>query len=121
MRFASIVYRAAAVWGLLVLVPFYFMFAGASDLATTFSYPQAYFGFLGVTLAWQVAFWVIGTDPARFRPLMPVTMLEKLAYIVAIVVLFSTGRVSAAQATSAIPDTILCGLFVVSWMKTKAT
>jgi hypothetical protein len=119
MRFASVVFRIAGAWGILVLLPLCFMFAGTSDLTATFSYPQAYFGFMGVTLAWQVAFFVIGSDPARFRPFIAVSILEKIVYIAAIIVLLSMGHVSGAQATSAIPDAILCGLFVAAWTKTR--
>jgi hypothetical protein len=35
MRFASVVFRGAAVWGLLVLVPLFFMFDGSGIEART--------------------------------------------------------------------------------------
>src|SRR5579864_1723107 len=119
MRFASIVFRAAAVWGVLVVVPLAFMFTGAGDPTATFSYPQAYFGFLGVVLAWQVVFWIIGGEPDRYRPLMPVAVLEKAVYIVAVTALIATGRITGAQATSAVPDAILGVLFTAAYVKSR--
>ena len=49
MRFASIVFRVAAVWGVLVLVPLFFVFNGSGIAGNPpFTYLQAYFGFLCV-------------------------------------------------------------------------
>ncbi len=71
MRFATIVFWVAGIWGLLVLTPLYFMFdlIGRND-PPPITHPGFFYGFVGVGLAWQVAFIIIATDPVRFRPLM---------------------------------------------------
>ena len=69
MKFARVVVRIAAVWGVLVLTPLYFMANRFGDVKSPAG-AQFYFGFLAVTMAWQLAFWVIGSDPVRFRPMM---------------------------------------------------
>ena len=90
MKFASTVFRVAAAWGLLVLVPLFFMFNGSGVPGNPpFTYLQAYFGFLCVTLAWQLAFWVIGSDPVRFRPLMIPSMVEKFSFVLALAALYA--------------------------------
>jgi hypothetical protein len=121
MRFASVVFRGAAVWGLLVLVPLFFMFDGSGiEARTPFTYPQAYFGFLCVTLAWQLAFWIIGSDPLRFRPLMIPSMIEKFGFVLALAILYALGRVGARELSPAVPDLVLGVLFVAAYVKTRA-
>jgi hypothetical protein len=119
MRFATIVFRVAAVWGLVVLIPLFFMFNGSGIAGNPpFTYPQAYFGFLSVTLAWQLAFWVMGSDPVRFRPLMIPAMVEKLGFVLALAVLYTLGRVGTGEVLPALPDFVLGLLFVAAYAKT---
>ena len=120
MKFASTVFRVAAVWGLVVLVPLFFMFDGRGVPGNPpFTYLQAYFGFLCVTLAWQLAFWVIGSDPVRFRPLMIPAMVEKFGFVLALAVLYLQGRVGPSEVLPAVPDLVLGVLFVASYVKTQ--
>lgn len=118
MRFAKIVFWIAGLYGVLSLPPLYFLFdyVGRTD-PPPITHPQFYYGFAGVGIAWQIAFFLIATDPARFRPMMIPSLLEKLSYVAAVAVLYSQGRVSVAQAATAIPDSILFCLFVVAFFK----
>ena len=72
MTFARLVFRIAGVWGLLLLAPLYFMFdlIGRQD-PPPITHPAFYYGFAGVALAWQIAFFIIAHDPVRFRPSWP--------------------------------------------------
>lgn len=88
-------------------------------LRSELTHPQFYFGFLGVTLAWQIVFFTIATDPARFRPMMIPSLIEKLTYVGAITVLYLQRRMPPPETISAFPDTILAVLFVISFAKTK--
>jgi hypothetical protein len=45
-----------------------------------------------VGLAWQVLFLVLSRDPARYRAMIPPSILEKVSYGIALVVLFSQRR-----------------------------
>jgi hypothetical protein len=122
MRFAKIVFVAAGIWGLAVLPPFYWLvdITGRHyDVPT--QYPQFCYGFMSITLAWQIAFFVIGSNPARFRPLMVPSMLEKFGYVVTLAVLYAQGRVSSTDAQAIVPDLILGVLFVAAFVKTSGT
>jgi hypothetical protein len=71
----------AGIVGLLEIVPLYFYESALNrKQPPPITHPEFYYGFLGVTLAWQLAFLVIAQAPLRFRPLMPVTWIEKLLY-----------------------------------------
>jgi hypothetical protein len=120
MKFARIVFIVAGIWGIVVLIPLYFLFdISGREYATPTMYPQFFYGFLAVTLAWQIAFLAIGSDPGRFRPLMIPSMIEKLGYIVTVVALYSQARISNMDASTALPDGLLLILFFAAFMKTR--
>jgi len=120
MRFARSVFILAGVWGIAVLTPLFFLvdITGRPYPAPT-DYPHFYYGFLAVALAWQVAFLVIGSDPIRYRMLMIPAFIEKAGYIIATTLLYSQGRIPAADANTAIPDSLLLVAFVVAFVKTR--
>src|ERR1700680_4877192 len=88
VRFAKIVFRVAAIWGVLVITPLYFMFDVISrNDPPPITHPGFFYGFAGAALAWQIAFFLIAKDPVRHRPLMIPSMFEKLSYGAAVIVL----------------------------------
>ncbi|HEX8325211.1 MAG TPA: hypothetical protein VF595_15015 [Tepidisphaeraceae bacterium] len=115
MTFARRTYRIAAIYGLIVTLPAYFL---ESRLNPPVSHPEQYYGFLGVVLAWQGAFWLIGGDPLRYRPLMPVTWVEKAGFAIPAVILFLQGRVDAAVLAVGLIDAGLCVAFVIAFIVT---
>jgi hypothetical protein len=121
MKFAKIVFWVSGIWGVLVLTPLYFIFnlIGRQD-PPPITHPGFYYGFAGVALAWQVAFFVIATDPQRFRPMMIPSILEKLIWGVTVIVLHLQGRISSGDVTLASVDLFLALLFLVAFFKTSA-
>ena len=121
MRFAKIVFIAAGVWGIVVLTPLYFLFdITGRQYVPPEVYPHFFYGFLSVTMAWQIAFLVIGSNPVRFRPLMIPSIIEKLGYVVTIAMLHGQARISTADATAAVPDVLLAVLFIMAFAKTPS-
>jgi hypothetical protein len=122
MRLAKTIFTIAGIWGVLVLTPLYFM---AGELGRRYPPPfthlDFYYGFVGVALAWQVAFLVIGRDPIRLRPMMVPAMLEKFGYVATLSTLYLRGELQAAQFAVAVPDFILGLLFVAAFAKTSGT
>ena len=122
MRFAKIVFWIAAVWGVLVLTPLFFIFdlIGRND-PPPITHPGFYYGFASVGLAWQVAFIVIALDPRRMRPMMIPAMLEKFGYTVVVVALYLQSRMKAPDLLLAAIDGFLGVLFLLAYAKTKQT
>jgi hypothetical protein len=120
MRFAKMVFWVAGIWGFLVLTPLYFMFdlIGRQD-PPPITHPGFFYGFVGAGLAWQVAFLFIARDPLRFRPLMIPSLLEKVSYGAAIVVLVLQGRMHKSDLVFAGTDLLLGLLFVIAYLKTR--
>lgn len=104
-------YRAAAVYGLIVLLPLYLVPPIAGAEATTY-------GFIGTAAAFQLAFWVIGGDPVRYRALMPVSVVEKLVFAAPVAALFAAGRVPALVLLFGMIDLLLGIGFYLAWRAT---
>ena len=122
MRFAKVVFGVAGIWGILVLAPLYFIFdlIGRKD-PPPITHPGFYYGFVGVALAWQIAFLVIAQDPVRLRPMMIPSMLEKFSYGIAVVTLVTQGRMHGSDLVFAGTDLTLGVLFVVAYVGTRRT
>ncbi len=120
MRFARFVFRLAGVYGVLVLLPQYFMEEQIGRYyPPPITHPEHFYGFVGVALAWQAAFWVISKDPVRFRPLMIPAVLEKATFGIAIVVLFFQSRVSGMVLGFGAVDLLLGTLFLFAWLRLR--
>jgi hypothetical protein len=121
MRFARITFRVAAIWGVLIITPLYFMFdlIGRRD-PPPITHPAFFYGFVGLALAWQIAFLFIASDPVRYRPLMIPSMFEKLSYATAVVTLVLQARTSRSDLLFAGTDFLLFALFVVAYLKTPS-
>jgi hypothetical protein len=122
MTFARIVFRVAAIYGVVVLAPLYFLFdlIGRKD-PPPITHPAFFYGFVGAGLAWQVAFYVISMDPARYRALMIPGVLEKLAYGFAVIALASERRIHPNDTVFAVIDLLLGALFFAAYLKTPRT
>ena len=122
MTFAKIAFTVAGIWGVIVLTPLYVLVdLTGHQYAAPVDYPQFFYGFLSVAMAWQLAFLVIGSNPLRFRPLMIPSVVEKVGYAATIAVLYGQSRVSAQDAMAAGPDLLLGLLFIAAYVKTRAS
>lgn len=122
MRFARIVFIGAGIWGIVVLTPLYWLVdVTGRQYAVPNDYPQFFYGFLGVTFAWQIAFLIIGSNPARFRTMMIPAMIEKFSYVSTVVFLYYQSRISTLDAQPAISDAVLGTLFVVAFLRTRTS
>ena len=120
-RFARRVYTIAGIYGLIVMFPQYFMEDKIGrDYPPPITHPEYFCGFIGIVLVWQIAFLVMARDPERYRPLMPVTVLEKLAFAVPVLLLYRDGRVAAALLPFAAIDLVLGTLFLIAWRRSGA-
>ena len=120
MKFARIVFRVAGIYGLLVLVPQFFLEGKIGrDTPPPITHPEFFYGFICVAVAWQVLFLVLSTDPVRYRPMMIPAMLEKIGFPIAVVVLYLQNRLAPTIFAPAGADLILLVLFILSYRKTR--
>lgn len=120
MKFARNVFLIAGIYGIVIILPMYFIEETLNaEFPPAITHPEYYYGFLGVTLAWQILFLLIARDPAKFRIMMIPAIFEKVFYVVAIFWLALAGRVVAAVISGAIVDLALAVLFLLSYLRTK--
>jgi hypothetical protein len=119
MNFAKRVFLVAGIYGLIVLLPQYFMLEkNGRDFPPAITHPEYYYGFIGVAVAWQIVFLIMAKDPARYRTLMLPAIVEKASFGIAAVVLYALGRLSAPMLGAGILDLLLGGLFAAAYAKT---
>jgi hypothetical protein len=122
MTFAKRVFTVAGLYGLVLLGALLFMEQRLSqDYPPAITHPEYFYGFLLVTISWQLVFLLIGRDPLRYRPLMPLAaVFEKFVYAVAVIALIALGRTPTMLLGAALIDTVLGVLFLIAYAKTRA-
>jgi hypothetical protein len=121
MTFAKRVFQLAGIYGLIVMPPLYLAEVGLMIQGQPLlERPETHYGFVGVTLVFQLIFLTIARDPSRYRPLMPLCVLEKLVFALAVWPLFLVGRAPAFLTVFATIDLVLAALFVAAWRRTPA-
>jgi len=119
MRFAKLTFLIAGIYGLLALVPLYFMEQQTGrDYPPPITHPEYYYGFIGVAVAWQLAFIVMSRDPVRYRALMSVAVVEKASFFIPAVLLYLQHRLSSFMLAAGCIDGFLGVLFLISYLKT---
>ena len=113
MKLAKIIFWTAAIYGILALLPGFF---AEAQLSPPLAHPEYYYGFFGLAVVFQLVFILIARDPLRYRPLIPIAILEKAAFFFPTLLLWSQGRIAAGTTLAgAIIDGMLMLLFIAAW------
>jgi hypothetical protein len=118
VRFARWVFLLAGAAGVLMVAPLYLEGRFFRDDPPEINRPEFYYGFVGVTLAWQFMFLLIGSDPVRYRLAMLPSMLEKAGFAIAVPLLYLQERVTAKWVGFAAMDGTWLVLFVIAFLLT---
>lgn len=120
MRFAKTVFFIAGIYGLLILTPIYFMEGKIGrETPPDITHPEYFYGFLGAALAWQVLFLVLSRDPMRYRAMIVPSVIEKISYGVALIVLFLQHRLPQSVLAFGSVDWIFAVLFIAAFFSAK--
>ena len=121
MKFAKITYWFAAIYGILVLLPGFFLEGQFNrTIPPALTHPEFYYGFYGSALVWQFAFILIARDPARYRPLMLVSVVEKASFFIACLALWHSGRMGiGGPFYGSLIDGVWMLLFGIAWTRTR--
>ena len=118
-RFARRVFTGAGIYGLIVMLPQYFLAARIGrDTPPAITHLEYFYGFIGLAVAWQFVFLAIGRDPDRFRPLMIPAVLEKLVFGVPAIILYVQGSLPGTVLFFGLLDLTLGALFLAAWRAT---
>jgi hypothetical protein len=121
MKFSQRLFLIAGIFGVAILPPMYFLenFYGR-QVPPAITHPEFYYGFVGVTLAFQLLYLFVAADPQRYRPMMLVGALGKGSFVVAVALLLALGRAPIGPALAVAPDLVFATLFVYAYMVTAA-
>jgi hypothetical protein len=121
MRFAKWVFILAAVWGVLTVPPLYFAEPMMEARYGPLFYPEWWYGMLTIILVFQLLYFLIGRDPVRLRPVMPVAILGKLGFASTLWTLYALGRTPLQVTLSGSPDLIWVVFFLIAYRRTPRT
>ncbi len=118
MKFARWVFLIAGIYGLLVLLPMYFtaeQFGQQNPPVVT--HREFYYGFVGVAVAFQVLFLLIAREPFRLRPAIIPSIIEKLSFGIAVLILYARGEAPLSMTAGGVIDLVLAVLFAVAYVR----
>lgn len=119
MTFPRWLFRLAGIYGLIVLVPQYFLERRIGrDHPPAINHPEYFYGFVGVAIAWQVVFLIIARDPIRYRLMMIPAILEKATFGIAAALLFVAHRIGATVLGFGLIDLAWGVLFAIAYWRT---
>ena len=118
-RFAARVFLWAGIYGLICLLPQYFLEARVGiDTPPPITHPEYFYGFIGVGIAWQLAFLAISRDPVRLRLMMLPAVVEKYSFAASTYGLLFASRGSGMLTAFATIDLVLGTLFLIAFFRT---
>lgn len=118
MRFARLTFNVAGIYGLLLLLPYYFLEDTISrEMPPAITHPEFFYGFVGCAAAWQAAFLVIAREPRRYRPMIIPAVIEKWSFGGAALVLYARGRIATSVMAFAGIDLLLGCLFLAAFLR----
>lgn len=113
-------FRGAAIYGLIVLLPLYLLEHQVAAPAAALAHPEYYYGFIGAAAAWQLVYWTIGGDPVRYRAFMPLGVIAKFGFWISTFLLWLNGRTPTSTFVMTNVDLLLGIGFFVAWRRLKA-
>lgn len=112
-------YTVAGIYGLITVAPLYLMEqAIATQSPPAITHPEYFYGFIGVTLAWQLLFLRLGRDPLALRAVIPITVVEKLGFAIPAIVLYAEHRIAGSTLGFGLVDLVWAVLFTMSYART---
>lgn len=116
MKHSRRILIGGGLYGLLVLIPQYFLEAKiGQDTPPEITHPEYFYGFIGVAIAWQVAFLLMAINPVKYRMMFIPAMLEKFGFGAAAITLSLTRGVPRLILLGGIVDLIFVALFAFAW------
>jgi hypothetical protein len=118
-RFARVVFALSGIYGLIVMIPQYWLEDRIGvDSPPAITHPEYFYGFIGVVIAWQLAFLLVAKDPGRYRALMPIAFIEKLGFGIPVLLLYAGHRITSSVLGFGVIDLVWALLFAISYFVT---
>ncbi len=113
------IFRLSGIYGLLILIPQLFRESSFATAGVSLNHPEFFYGFFLVSLAFQVLFLIISTDPVKYRSVMLACFIEKGGHFTSCVLLFLNNRLATDMMIASSPDALMLCLFIYSYIITS--
>jgi len=121
MKFARYTFLISGIYGLVVMLPQFFLETKiGQDQPPAITHPEFFYGFICVVVAFQFVFLIIASDPLKYRPLMPVSLVEKFPFLITVLILYLQSRVSWQIIAGGSIDGFWGLMFIISYVKTRS-
>jgi hypothetical protein len=113
IKCARWLFLLSGLYGVLVITPMLFLERLQNELSPPpLNHPEWYYGFVWVTLGWQIVYLLMSRDPLRFRPMILPAILGKAGFAGSALVLVALQRLDALMIGPAFIDLTLACLFL---------
>jgi len=120
MTFAKCSFLIAGIYGLIVLLPQYFLENRIGiEQPPAITHPEFFYGFISVAVAFQLVFLIIASDPVKYHVLMLAALVEKFPFTIATIILYSNERIGWQMLAAGSIDGLLGLLFLTSYLLTR--
>jgi hypothetical protein len=121
MKFARYTFLISGIYGLIVLLPQFFLESKiGQDQPPAITHPEFFYGFVCVAVAFQFVFLIISRDPVKYRPLMLAALVEKFPFLFTVVFLYLQSRVGWQIVAAGSIDGFWGVMFFVSYLMTRS-
>jgi hypothetical protein len=118
MKFARYTFLIAGIYGLLTLLPHYFMERQIGiDHPPAIAHSEYFYGFVGIAVVFQIVFLIIAKDPVKYRLMIVPSVLEKISFALPAAILFASANLAPPMFAAGMIDAVLGLLFIVSYIK----
>jgi hypothetical protein len=122
MRFARYTFLISGIYGLIVLVPQFFLETKiGQDQPPPITHPEFFYGFVWVAVAFQLVFLVISSNPIKYRSLMLVSLVEKFPFLITVIILYLQSRVGWQILAGGSLDGFWGVMFLISYFRTGSS
>src|SRR5580765_1396408 len=122
MKFARYTFLISGIYGLIVLLPQFFLESKiGQDQPPAITHPEFFYGFVCVAVAFQFVFLIIASDPVKYRPLILAALVEKFPFLFTVIFLYLQSRVGWQIVAAGSIDGFWGVMFFVSYLMTRST
>ena len=121
ITFARRLFLAAGIYGLVVLVPMFFLEQLIGEYEPpSITHAEFYYGFVCTAVAWQLVYLMMFRNPLSLRPMLIPAIIGKAGFGISVLALCAQGRLAAGNLVLPLIDLVLAALFAWAYVALRS-